>query len=174
MIEKIQTFIAKNQLVILSAMGSLLLGVLLIIFLIPEDRAKAKAQEIYDLAQMVRKEYADKPDYWGLNTVSLTESNKDINISTKNITVGADEDANVVMPRTNYFVIAYHNARYSDCITLLSYFDGKNMTGVNEIGLKNERGITKFIWAGEYNLPIKKHDAKQLCASKNIIFWNFE
>lgn len=140
---------------------------------------------LVQLTENIRRNYKNRPDYWGLSTDSVVQkqiapaamlqNGKLVCPVSSDVSVGSDETGSMVMPGMRSFYIAFKNLSKKDCVDLAVFpLSEKNKLGLLSVTIKNDDEETLFQWGGEAPLPITKEQAAKKCRNKNIILWNFE
>ena len=195
--EKIQTVIHNLKLkikrirfrgrILAGIVGALLLlwGVSVFIFSQEDSGVTAAATELSQLADNIRRQYQNRPDYWGLNTqavidkkiapLAMLKSGTLIGYMGNTVTVGYGADGSLLMPGARNFDIAYHGLSTKQCSELAGYKFPQNFwLGVSGISIISRQQETLFTWDDETNqLPISKDKARTLCTADSTIIWHF-
>lgn len=140
---------------------------------------------LVQLTENIRRNYKNRPDYWGLSTDSVVQkqiapaamlqNGKLVCPVSSDVSVGSDETGSMVMPGMRSFYIAFKNLSKKDCVDLAVFpLSEKNKLGLLSVTIKSGDEETLFQWGGEAPLPITKEQAAKKCRNKNIILWNFE
>lgn len=140
---------------------------------------------LVQLTENIRRNYKNRPDYWGLSTDSVVQkqiapaamlqNGKLVCPVSSDVSVGSDETGSMVMPGMRSFYIAFKNLSKKDCVDLAVFpLSEKNKLGLLSVTIKSGDEETLFQWGGEASLPITKEQAAKKCRNKNIILWNFE
>lgn len=151
----------------------------------PNKKLIQAANEVISLSEDIRKHYRNRPDYWRLNTETVTAENiapKNLIIDGKiknalgnEVLVGSGFDGTMVMPGTRSFDIVYKNLSKKDCISLaLHSYNEEQKLGLLSITVKDGENISSFTWGGENKLPISIENAKKYCGNHSEIYWTFE
>lgn len=151
----------------------------------PTQKAEIAAKQVAEIAQEVRKSYAHRVDYWGLNTDLIISNNiltninydkKLINSLGKPILIGSDEDGNTVMPGERSFNIVYSDLSTAECISLATYpFEQPEELGLLQITIVGNKNKQDFSWREEnYKLPVTRHEAKKICCNGSKVLWTIE
>ncbi len=143
-------------------------------------------QDIFKLSDDIRSFYADKPDYWGLNTESVIK-NKIVSsafIRKEKLTlshgtevqIGSGEQAEVVMPSSQNFDVILKGLTKAQCISYAeSLLTGEQLLKLEKISIINQFGSYSFEWGGERKLPIEKYASKDVCSDgTNTLIWTFK
>ena len=145
------------------------------------------AEELQQLAQNIRRHYQNRPDFWGLSTLTVIEKQIAPATMVRNgtlqgffgnqIVIGSGADGAVLMPGARNFDSAYKGLTYHQCRHLAVYDFGQAFwLGVSSVIIGNAQSETVFDWETDGNsLPIGSGAAKKACAeSQNTIIWQFQ
>lgn len=140
--------------------------------------------EIFQISDDIRSYYANKPDYWGVSTQSVID-NKIVSEEFINggklilhghteIRIGNGENADAVMPLSQYFDIIMSNLNKAQC---MAYAEApllqEDRLKLNSIRIINILGDYLFEWGGKRKLPIAKYMTRDLCIDgSNTIIWS--
>ena len=143
-------------------------------------------QSIFSISDAIRAYYADKPNYWGLDTdyvikqniapAQIIKQNALILDGNIQIFIGSGFDADTVLPMAESYDIVVHHLNKAQC---MSYAE-KDLSDEQRISLLslsiiNGSGVYIFEWGGRYSLPIQKYATKKLCADKdNTLIWSLK
>lgn len=143
-------------------------------------------QSIFTISDAIRTYYADKPDFWQLNTDYalkqgiipkdfIKNGNIILNDNIK-ILVGSGVNADTVMPLTQSFDIVMPNLNKAQCISYAeSELSEAQRIEIISISIINTQGIYVFEWGGKNSLPITKYATKKLCLDKNnTLIWSLK
>lgn len=142
------------------------------------------ARQVTRLAEIIRQEFAAKPDFWGLSAQSLAE-NADLppemktsrgltNLLGKPILVGGDENGAAVMPGNRSFKIIFTGLNRSECIQLAAYvYPQQEALGLLNMAVINDLQQEVYSWGEDQALPIAPETAKKVCNVENKIVWTF-
>lgn len=150
------------------------------------NKASVAASEVATIAKDIQKLYAQKANYWMLNTESLKsndiltkyryKNNQLINALGKPILVGKGENGDIVMPGEKSFDVVYTDLSFAECINVASYqFEQQETLGLLQITIIGPEKSRIFEWsATDYALPISRSEAKLFCGNKAKVIWTFE
>lgn len=152
----------------------------------PNSKIAIAAEQVNEIAKEIRKSYANKPSYWGLNTQTVIANNiltnnwykGDIivNIMGKTVLIGQGIDGNIVMPGGKSFDIVYKNLTTSECIALSSYnYRQGEELGFLKITIVGKKASQDFEWGREnYKMPVVRQEAQEFCSSDSAVIWTLE
>lgn len=151
----------------------------------PNQRVIGAMDNLAQLTENIRRNYKNRPDYWGLSTENVIQKQiapsamlRDGRLTSPvaaEISVGGDENGSMVMPGMRSFYIAFKNLSKKDCVDMAVYpLSEKIKLGLLSVTLKNGDEETVFQWGGENALLVSKEKAAKICRKKSIILWNFE
>lgn len=175
----------KNQLLFWIMLLSIMIIILVFagVVLYPAKDQKIVLSEVQEISENIRRHYAQKPDYWGLNTQTVVEKSladqkqirrgKIFSRIGREIIVGQDLNGSVVMPGQHFFVISIPNLSRDRCVEILSMpLDPSANLGLTNIVVASKDQTTELTWGK--NLPISVEEASKICQSANTIGWRFE
>ncbi|MBR5154651.1 MAG: hypothetical protein IKW58_02890 [Alphaproteobacteria bacterium] len=149
-----------------------------------QKRIKRNIDDIFRISDEIRLHYAQKADYWGLNSSYVIDSKilapkyiKNDNIvlaDGKILFIGKGNDGKAILPRANEFDMALNDLNNPECIAYLeTALTETNLMKLVNVEVINSKGSFKFGWGDKtYSLPIKKHTVKTVCDDKNnAIIW---
>lgn len=178
--------ITKQQIYILIAFMSLLIGVVMWQYITPGRKTEQAATQLVEIAERIRRKYAAKIDYWGLNTQVVinnkilqefsTDGENLINALGKPFNIGQGENAETVMPGEKSFDIIYTGLSMGECIALASFpMKHPEEVGLLKITIINAKENKTFNWgANDYKLPISRDAARKVCKKDSKIIWTIE
>lgn len=154
-------------------------------FSVLKNSREEKINELFSYAELARKAFKNKPDYWGLDSKLLIEKNlinkskegKIINSFGKEVTIGNDFEGYKIMPGSKTFDVAYLGLDHKACVDLITYeLQDKQKLSLISVKIRAEGKTTEFGWGGENKLPISTNSAKKVCNIEgNVdILWTFE
>lgn len=145
----------------------------------PNQRVIAAMDNLAQLTENIRRNYKNRPDYWGLSTENVIQkqiapagmlrNGRLTSPVAEEISVGGDENGSMVMPGMRSFYIAFKNLSKKDCVDTAVYpLSEKIKLGLLSVTIKNGDEETVFPMgrrkrpAGKQrksrkNLPEKKH-----------------
>ena len=177
---------AEKQIYTLIAIMVAAIGLLMWKYIAPGRNAEEAALQVEAIADAVRRQYADKVDYWGLNTQTaidnkiLTKLPYDdgrlLNALGKPIFIGSGENGDTVMPGERSFNVIYDNLSMGECIALASYrFERPEETGLLQVTVVGKGQSRSFDWGNEqYRLPVSRPAAKEICTNNSKVLWTIE
>lgn len=142
--------------------------------------------DVFAISDDVRAFYADKPDYWGLNSEFVIKNkllpsnfikNQQIVLGRSTpILIGSGEHAETVMPMGQTFDIVLPNLTKAQCISYAEApLNEQQYLKLNSISILNIKGTYAFEWGGQRALPIAKYATKDLCIDgKNTVIWSIK
>ncbi len=178
-------FIKNRSFIIAIACILVVMVVVITLATKPNKAVTASANEVFEIAQMIRKHYVKKINYWGLSNEQVSQNkmlstkfysdNKVVNSLGKPISIGSGVNGDMVLPGGKSFDIVYSDLSKSECIILATY----NHQQQEELGLLKitiiGKGEQEFLWTdGKYKLPINKVEAKRICDKSSKVIWNVE
>lgn len=142
--------------------------------------------QIFSLSDEIRAYYADKPDYWGVDTDLLIKNkvlpkhyihkNKLLLDSGRQILIGNGINAEPVMPLAQTFDIIMPDLNKAQCISYAEApLDDEASLKLFSLQIINSSGAYLFEWGGSFSLPIKKYATKDLCLDReNTLIWSIK
>ncbi|MBP5697980.1 MAG: hypothetical protein J6W96_00440 [Alphaproteobacteria bacterium] len=142
--------------------------------------------DIFNISDEIRSYYANKPDYWGLDTHFVAANkiipnkfirqNRIILSSGAEIFIGNGERAEQVMPLSKSFDIILRQQTKAQCISYAeTVLSKEQLLKINSIQIINMIGQYTFEWGGKYQLPIKKYATKDICIDgANTLIWSIK
>jgi len=152
----------------------------------PDTKTLKTAEQVFEIADSVRKSYINKPDYWGLNTDLAISNNMLTNVFYKNnmlvnalgkpILIGQGEEGLPAMPGSKSFDIVFTELSTEECVALATYnHDLQNNLGLLQITIVSGEGSQDFGWGREESrLPVSRTDAKKICKNNSKVIWTLE
>ena len=153
----------------------------------PNTRALKSAEQVFEIAEAIRKSYIAKPDYWGLDNNSILSKNiltnifyKDgrlVNALGKPIAIGQGIAGEVVMPGGRSFDIVYSQLTAEECIILATYYnyESEKVLGLLQMTIVGNDTSQDFSWGdNNYKLPISRAAAKKICQNDSKVLWTVE
>ncbi|MFV0627057.1 MAG: hypothetical protein ACK5N8_06900 [Alphaproteobacteria bacterium] len=142
-------------------------------------------KELFTTSDIIRKEFKNKPGYWGLdnkfiiekNLINNVNENRIVNGLGKNVIIGKDFEGYKVMPGERTFDVTYIGLNQKECINLVAYeLQESQKISLVSVKVKNIEKVVEFSWDGENKLPISIDSAKIVCKNnqQNDILWTFE
>lgn len=137
-------------------------------------------ERVFAIAHKVNNYYREKPGYWKLTTDSALEDGLLGDIRTAyaeyDFSIGQGVNGESGLPSDVTFDIALKNLGKAACITLSEYpVEESQRLSLLKIAIITEGKVTEFSWGGENKLPIRKYDARNICAgNKNTVIWTFQ
>ena len=135
---------------------------------------------IFEIAAKVNNYYREKPNYWKLTTQTADEDNLIGEIRSDyaeyDFSIGQGVNGDGGLPSDITFDIALKNLGKSACIALSEFeLSEQQSLSLLKISIITEEKVTEFSWGGENKLPIRKYDARNICAgNRNTIVWTFQ
>jgi hypothetical protein len=166
-------------------------GMLLVIMVIvwwntkPNTRVVKAAEQVFAIADAVRKSFINKIDYWGLDTEMVINNNiltnrfyKDNNLLNalgKPVLIGSGEEGSMVMPGVRSFEIVYGELTQNECIALATYdYEQQEELGLLKITIRGDES-REFGWVEEgYKLPVSRPEARKICKNGSKVIWTME
>lgn len=113
----------------------------------PNQRVIATMDNLAQLTENIRRNYKNRPDYWGLSTENVIQKQIAPTGMLRNgrltspvaaeISVGGDENGSMVMPGMRSFYIALKNLSKKDCVDSAVYpLSEKSSSGCSPLRLK--------------------------------------
>lgn len=142
--------------------------------------------EVFEIADRIREQYLDKPDYWGLSTEyaakkqlidpKFIKNDKIVLSSGTEIFIGEGEKAEVIMPLSQNFDISMRGLNKAQCIAYCEAELGQErLLGIIRLTIVNKGGTYIFEWGGENPLPVQKYAAKDFCLdTDNTFIWSIK
>lgn len=143
--------------------------------------------DIFNISDDIRNNYADKPNYWGLSTEKtihdslvskkFIHAGKIVLTGGENILIGNGANADIIMPNMTTFDIVLKYLNKAQCISYVEApLSSDNLVKLSAIHIINANGTFSFEWGeGKYTLPIRKYSVKDICDIKdNIVVWTFQ
>lgn len=97
----------------------------------PNQRVIGAMDNLAQLTENIRRNYKNRPDYWGLSTENVIQKQiapsamlRDGRLTSPvaaEISVGGDENGSMVMPGMRSFYIAFKNLSKKDCVDMAVY-----------------------------------------------------
>lgn len=175
-----------KQYYILVALTIAVVGTIVWFYFTPNKKLDIAASQLVESVHQIRKSFAHKVNYWGLNTKFVVDNNiltnlsysdgKIINALGKNVEIGQNENGDAVLPGERSFGIAYTNLTMGECIALSAYrFKQPEELGLLSITIINSDDRQVFDWGeGDFHLPISRQDAKKFCKNNSAVLWTME
>lgn len=178
--------IFSKQLILLVAL--MLAGIVFVVWwqTKPNKRVNQSAEQVVTIADLIRKSYINKLDYWGLNTENVISNNiltnnfykdnKIVNAMGKPVLIGQGAEGNTILPSIRSFDIVYMDLSQSECIALASYnYEQQENLGLLKITIVNKEGSREFTWGEEdYSLPVLRPEARKFCQNNAKVIWTME
>jgi len=144
------------------------------------------AEIVAKIVEEVHTNYANKANYWGLDSESFASNdiltkfrykgNQLINTLGKPILIGRGESGDVVMPGEKSFDVVFTDLTTKECVGAATYrFEQPENLGLLRITIDHGEKSQVFEWGAEdHKLPISRVEAKRFCSNKSRVMWTFE
>ncbi len=178
--------INNRPIALLIAALVLLSGIMVWHYVTPNKKTEQAALQVAETAALVRRHYASKIDYWGLNTQSAVDNNiltnlpyhkgRLTNALGKPVLIGSGENGETVMPGERSFDVVYGDLSMGECVALAAYrFERPEELGLLQITVVSGDNRQTFSWGEEnYKLPVARQEAQKICRKGSKVLWTIE
>lgn len=151
-----------------------------------QNAIKDDLDDIFNISDDIRSFFADKPDYWGLDTdfviknkiisPAFIKQNRLLLRHGTEIKIGNGKDAETVMPSSQSFDVVMLNLTRKQCISYAeAVLTDAQLLKLDKIDIINQNAIYSFEWGGDKKLPIAINAAHDICLDGfNTLIWTLK
>lgn len=183
MMKKLVTL--SNLRILAAIIGAMLVMAVAFWWLSRPSAAINAVEQLPDIVSNIRKTYAHKASYWGLNNQALRGNNILINFDYKDnqlvnalgkpVLIGRGEDGDIIMPGEKSFDIVFGGLSTKECIQIVTYrFEQQATLGLLQVTIFGEKSQS-FDWgSATHKLPVTRPEAERFCSDQSKVMWTFE